>query len=84
LYGLDESEIRDALTKLLGLANVQVEDESSVASALALTSQGIEFADAMHVSSRLGEAGFVSFDRAIVRRAKRAGVKHISEISVRG
>src|ERR1017187_2968518 len=52
LYGFEESAIRDAFTKLLGLKNVRAEDESSVAAALALTAHGIELADAMHVSSR--------------------------------
>src|SRR6266542_5593836 len=72
LYGFEESRIRDAFTKLLGLQNVHAEDESAVVSALALTAQGIELADAMHLSSRPPEAGVVSFDRLFVRRAKRA------------
>ena len=49
LYGFEESAIREAFTKLLGLKNVQVEDEPSVAAALSLTMQGIELADAMHL-----------------------------------
>jgi predicted nucleic-acid-binding protein len=83
LYGFDESAIRDAFTKLLGLDNVETEDTSSVAAALALTAHGIEFADAMHLSSRPLEAEFVSFDKAFVQRAKRAGVSDISGISGR-
>ena len=78
LYGFEESAIRDAFTKLLGLKNVQAEDESSVAAALALTMQGIELADAMHVSSRPADAAFVSFDKSFVQRAKRARVAGIS------
>ena len=81
LYGFDESAIRDALTKLLGLANVHAEDESSVAAALALTAHGIELADAMHLGSRPPGAGFVSFDKSFVKRAKRAGVAGVSGIS---
>src|SRR5213595_2083852 len=52
LYGYEESAIRDAFTKLLGLKNVSAEDESSVAAALALTVHGIDFADALHLSSK--------------------------------
>jgi predicted nucleic-acid-binding protein len=78
LYGFEESAIRDAFTKLLGLKNVQAEDESSVAAALALTTQGIELADAMHVSSRPADAAFVSFDKSFVQRARRARVAGIS------
>lgn len=78
LYGFDENAIREAFTKVLGLKNVHAEDESGVAAALALTAQGIELADAMHLSSRPPGAVFFSFDKAFVRRAKRAGAKDIS------
>lgn len=81
LYGFEESAIRDAFTKLLGLENVHAEDESSVAAALALTARGIELADAMHLGSRPPGVSFVSFDRAFVRRARRAGVADISGVS---
>lgn len=64
LYGFEESAIREAFTKLLGLKNVQVEDEPSVAAALALTIHGIELADAMHLSSRPNGAAFLSFDQS--------------------
>lgn len=79
-YGFEESAIRDAFTKLLGLKNVQAEDETGVAAALALTQHGIEFADAMHLSSRPPGAVFASFDRSFVRRAKRAGATEVSGI----
>ena len=81
LYGFEESAIRDAFTSLLGLKNVRAEDESSVAAALALTVHGIEFADAMHLSSRPPGAAFVSFDRSFIRRARRAGSADVSSMS---
>jgi predicted nucleic-acid-binding protein len=81
LYGFEENEIRNAFTKLLGLQNVQVEDQSGVAAALALTSHGIDLADALHLSSRPPGASFASFDRSFVQRAKRAGVSGISCVS---
>jgi predicted nucleic-acid-binding protein len=83
LYGLEETEIRAAFTKLLGLENVHAEDESSVAAALALMTRGIEFADALHLCSRPPGAAFVSFDKSLVQRARRAGVSDISNISVK-
>ena len=83
LYGFEESAIRTAFTKLLGLKNVHVEDESSVAAALGLTASGIELADAMHVNSRPPGARFVTFDKAFVQRARRAGVHSISGMSIR-
>jgi predicted nucleic-acid-binding protein len=83
LYGFEESAIHDAFTKLLGLKNVKVEDESSVAAALALTGHGIELADAMHLSSRPPEVAFVSFDKSFVQRARRAGVSGVSGLPVK-
>jgi predicted nucleic-acid-binding protein len=83
LYGCEEGAIRDAFTKLLGLKNVRVEDESSVAAALALTAHGIELADALHLSSRPPGAAFVSFDKAFVQRARRAGIPGISGMAVK-
>jgi predicted nucleic-acid-binding protein len=80
LYGFEESAIREAFIKLLGLKNVQVEDEASVVAALALTRDGIELADAMHLSSRPHGAAFFSFDQSFVRRARRAGAADVSGI----
>src|SRR5882672_5583907 len=83
LYGFKESAIRDAFTRLLGLKNVRAEDELSVAAALLLTVHGIEFADAMHLSSRPPGAAFVSFDQSFIRRARRAGATDVSGMSAK-
>lgn len=83
LYGFEQSAIREAFTKLLGLKNVKAEDESSVAAALALVAHDVEFADAMHLGSRPPGAQFVSFDRSFVQRAKRAGAPDISVVPVK-
>ena len=77
-YGFDESAIREAFTKLLGLENVHSEDKPSMVVALALTIHGVELADAIHLSSRSPGAVFVSFDRSFVRRANRAGATDVS------
>src|SRR5271157_4017659 len=84
LYGFEESAIRDAFMKLLGLENVRAEDEPAVAAALALTAHGIEFADAMHATSRPPGAAFASFDQSFVRRAMRAGVSGMSGLPAKG
>jgi predicted nucleic-acid-binding protein len=80
LYAFEESAIRDAFIKLLGLKNVHTEDEPSVAAALVLTVHGIELADALHLSSKPPGAAYVSFDKSFVRRAKRAGVAEVSGV----
>jgi hypothetical protein len=66
--------VRKALENLVGLPNVQVEDECAVTNALALSAQGIDFADALHLESRPPGARFASFDQAFVRQARKAGV----------
>jgi predicted nucleic-acid-binding protein len=81
LYGFKDAAIRDAFTKLLGLKNAHVEDESSIASALELTAHGIDLADAIHLSSRPPGVAFVSFDKAFVQRAKRARITDIRHAS---
>ena len=79
-YGFEDSAIREAFTRLLGLPNVQTEDIASVTAALNLNAQGLDFADALHLTSRPHGADFVSFDKAFIRRAKRAGAKAISVV----
>lgn len=79
LYGFEEDAIRDAFLKLLGLSNVRAEDEGAVGGAVGLSGQGIELADALHLFSRPAGSTFVSFDRALVRRARRAGESRIRE-----
>jgi predicted nucleic-acid-binding protein len=83
VYGLDESAVRDAFVHLLGLRNVNAEDEGSVTAALALMVHGIEFADALHLCSRPPGAGFVSFDKAFVRDALGAGARGVSLVASR-
>jgi predicted nucleic-acid-binding protein len=80
LYGFEERAIRDAFTGLLGLKNVHIEDEPGIAAALALTAHGIEFADAIHLASRPPGVAFVSFDRAFVRHATRAGATGVRPV----
>jgi len=79
-YGFEDSAIREAFTRLFGLANVQTDDVASVTLALSLSAQGLGFADAIHLSGRPHKADFVSFDRAFIRRAKRAGAKAVSVV----
>jgi predicted nucleic-acid-binding protein len=79
-YGFDDGAITGAFQNLFGVDNVFVEDESSVAAALAFAAHGIELADALHLGSRPPGSGFVSFDRSFVRRAQRAGAGHVAEL----
>ncbi len=83
VYGLSDLEVREALSSFLGPENVEVEDKPSIAKALLLVGHGIEFADAMHLSSRPPGVRFLSFDKALVRRALRAGVLGIAQVTLK-
>ena len=48
-----------------------------------LVAQGIEWADAMHLTNKPPGAVFVSLGRSFVRRAKRAGIADISQLLIR-
>jgi predicted nucleic-acid-binding protein len=82
VYGLDESAIRFALSRVLALPGVKVEDVAAVSKALLLGDHGIDFADALHLSSRPSGAGFVTFDRPLLRKAKRAGEQHTTSLPI--
>ncbi len=77
-HGYCEATVCDAFIKLFGLPNIEVEDPDAVADALALALGGLEFADAIHLTSRPPGATFLSFDKALVRRAQRAGVPSVA------
>jgi predicted nucleic-acid-binding protein len=74
IYRTTAEQIRNGLSGLVGLPNVQIEDEAAVKEALRLFEGGLDFADALHLASRPQSATFVSFDEMLVRRAQRAGV----------
>lgn len=84
MYGLDIGSIRTALTRLLGLNNVTAEDRPAVAAALALTTKGVEFADAIHLSGMPEGAVFASLDKSFVRRARLAGMMNIRLVKESG
>lgn len=80
VYRLDAATVRQSLLSLLGLENVSVEDPEAIRTAVALVHQGLDFADALHLASRPPNAHFLSFDRDLVRRAKRAGSPAVSSL----
>jgi predicted nucleic-acid-binding protein len=80
-YNFDLGEIREAFTRVLGLANAHIEDKAAVSAALALTLHGVEFADALHLSGRPSGIEFLTFDRTLIKRATRAGIAGVSDAS---
>ena len=71
-YGFGASQIVRVFEHLLGLANLNTEDAERVAAALPLTAEGMDFADALHLSgSTHCEALYTFDDRRFARRARR-------------
>jgi predicted nucleic-acid-binding protein len=67
-------EIGSALQGLLGLPNVRCEDGPAITMALDGLADGLDFADALHLSgcSAAGaDEGFATFDARFIKRAKR-------------
>jgi predicted nucleic-acid-binding protein len=68
-YGLESLVILKALTNLLGLPHVTVEDNPVVVKALSLFESGMDFADALHLASSKSAIQFVTFDERLKKRA---------------
>ena len=80
IYGVEEGLVSDQFTALLGLETVHVEDPIAVGAALALVEHGLEFSDALHLTSRPAGTEFASFDKTFVSRAIRAGVAGVRRL----
>lgn len=79
-YELPRADIERVFLALCGLENVTLEDRELVLSALAAYSQGLDFADALHLARSSHCRALVSFDRRLQKRAKAAGLSPIVEI----
>lgn len=75
-YGFAADDFARVIRHLLGLPNVSVEEWSRINDALAWHKDGLDFADALHLSASSHCTEFVSFDdRRFARRANRLGLK---------
>ncbi len=72
-YGLPRAEIARVFRGLLGIGHVTVEDRDAVIEALDHFDGGLDFADALHLCRSRRATGFVTFDRALARRAGALG-----------
>jgi|SRR5215469_7264156 len=68
------------LVIISGLTNAVLEDRRTVIEALTLVGNGVDFADALHLASRGSADRFVTFDRKLARRARKAGITAIAEL----
>jgi predicted nucleic-acid-binding protein len=74
-YEFTSQNVRDVLSHLTGLPNVDVERWADVNTAAELACQGLDIADALHALLSAHTAEFITFDdKKLARRAKRLGV----------
>jgi predicted nucleic-acid-binding protein len=77
-YELGAEAILRSLRAVLGLENVSVEDPGTIAAALRLLEQGLDFADALHICSSAHAERFVTLDAKLVKRARRASTLEVA------
>lgn len=70
-YGLDVAAIGRAFRVLAGVPTVELEDRDVVLRALAWHADGMDFADALHLAGSAGAEAFATFDRGLVKIAKK-------------
>jgi predicted nucleic-acid-binding protein len=68
-YKLKREVVQGAFRKLLGYRRLEVEDRAVVGRALSWYSQGLDFADALHLASSRAALQFVTFDRELAGAA---------------
>jgi predicted nucleic-acid-binding protein len=69
-YNFDTKLIADALTRLFGLPNVQINHPSLLAQAIAWHLQGLDFADAFHLANSQQCKTFFTFDKKMINAVK--------------
>ena len=71
-YEFDRVAVATALEKICGLPQAIIEDPNSVHQALDWLKTGFDFADALHLAVSQHAQTFYSFDRELIKKAKRA------------
>lgn len=70
-YEFTPNSICEAFSKLFGLPNVRIENPTSISQAIQWHAQGLDFADAIHLSRSQQFDQFFTFDTKFIRRAKK-------------
>ncbi|HEY4941365.1 MAG TPA: type II toxin-antitoxin system VapC family toxin [Rhizomicrobium sp.] len=73
VYKFERDAIAEGFATFAGLPRVTLEDFAAVAKALAWMKQGMDFADALHLSKAQDCDAFVSFDARLAKRASAVG-----------
>ena len=73
-YHVSREAIGTAFERLASSASVTLEDARAVRAAIDAHAGGMDFADALHITSGRGTARFVTFDKKLAAQAVRAKV----------
>ena len=76
-YGLNAPVIAASFRDLLLLENIDALDPVLTQQALDAYQGGLDFADALHAAQRREGATFATFDKSLVRRAPKAGLRKV-------
>ena len=72
-YGFSTTAIHDAFLKLCGLPNVALSNPNRIRTALRWYSEGMDFADALHLAASQDCLTFYTFDQKLIRKAQNRG-----------
>ena len=75
-YDFPADAIAHAFVKLLGQENVTIEDAHHFSASVGLMQQGIDFADALHLSCSQNHT-FATFDKKLVNKATTMGLSRV-------
>jgi predicted nucleic-acid-binding protein len=68
-YHFKPAEISDAFNSLFGLSNVTLQEQGVIHDAIELHQQGLDFADAIHLTESRDAESFVTFDKKLIKTA---------------
>ncbi|HAO33528.1 MAG TPA: type II toxin-antitoxin system VapC family toxin [Candidatus Competibacter sp.] len=74
-YDCSREEIAKALRHLLGLPDLEAGESLALLQALQWFEAGADFADALHLALSSSAQAFATFDRALIKRARRTGIR---------
>jgi predicted nucleic-acid-binding protein len=79
VYGHTPLQVSRALRAFAGLARVAVESPAVIGRAFDQVERGMDFADALHLGGADNCAAFVTFDKKLVKTARKAGLDTVRE-----
>lgn len=77
-YALPRNIVAERVRHISGLPNVVMQDENNVVLAVDWYESGMDFADALHLSSSLELKGFATFEKKIAKKSEKLNIKNRS------